>query len=203
MPQTGDEDGLELGEDGSLRVRKATTTQRGSVLASVTAAANTVPQAGEDGTLDESWFSPVTDVVWGVGDYKASHTTEMPGWLLCNGAAVSRTTYAALFAKIGTTFGAGDGSTTFNLPDFRGRTFWGATDDQPLGSVIEAGLPDHTHSYTYRASSRDCGWADSSPMFWQNTTTTNTGAASKSNPIYGASDTVQPPAISVNIFIKY
>lgn len=55
MPQTGDEDGLTLGEDGSLRVRKAASTQRGSVLASVTAAANAVPQAEEDGTLDESW----------------------------------------------------------------------------------------------------------------------------------------------------
>lgn len=55
MPQTGDEDGLTLGEDGSLRVRKAASTQRGSVLASVTAAANAVPQAGEDGTLDASW----------------------------------------------------------------------------------------------------------------------------------------------------
>ena len=42
------------------------------------------------------------------------------GWLKANGAAVSRTTYAALFAAIGTTFGAGDGSTTFNLPDLRG-----------------------------------------------------------------------------------
>lgn len=55
MPQTGDEDGLTLGEDGSLRVRKATSAQRGSVLASMTAAANAVPQAGEDGTLDASW----------------------------------------------------------------------------------------------------------------------------------------------------
>lgn len=55
MPQTGHEDGLELGEDGSLRVRKATTTQRGGVLASTTAAANTVPQAGEDGNIDLSW----------------------------------------------------------------------------------------------------------------------------------------------------
>lgn len=55
MPQTGDEDGLVQEKDGSLRVRKATPTQRGSVLASVTATANTVPQAGEDGTLDESW----------------------------------------------------------------------------------------------------------------------------------------------------
>ena len=43
------------------------------------------------------------------------------GWLLCNGAAVSRTTYATLFAVIGTTYGVGDGSTTFNLPDLRGR----------------------------------------------------------------------------------
>jgi microcystin-dependent protein len=43
------------------------------------------------------------------------------GWLLCNGAEVSRTTYATLFGKLGTAFGTGDGSTTFNLPDLRGR----------------------------------------------------------------------------------
>lgn len=48
------------------------------------------------------------------------------GWLLCNGAAVSRTSNAALFAAIGTTFGAGDGSTTFNVPDLRGRAPIGA-----------------------------------------------------------------------------
>ena len=44
-----------------------------------------------------------------------------PGWLSCNGNAVSRTYYAELFAIIGTTYGSGDGSTTFNLPNFRGR----------------------------------------------------------------------------------
>lgn len=44
-------------------------------------------------------------------------TTVQTGYLICNGAAVSRTTYAALFAKIGTTWGAGDGSTTFNVPN--------------------------------------------------------------------------------------
>ena len=43
------------------------------------------------------------------------------GWLLCFGQAVSRTTYSALFAVVSTTFGVGDGSTTFNLPDYRGR----------------------------------------------------------------------------------
>ena len=55
IPQIGDEDGLELEKDGKLRVRKASASQRGGVLASTTAAANTVPQAGEDGALDESW----------------------------------------------------------------------------------------------------------------------------------------------------
>ena len=44
------------------------------------------------------------------------------GFLLCDGRAVSRDTYSALFNAIGTTWGAGDGSTTFNIPDFRGRT---------------------------------------------------------------------------------
>lgn len=50
------------------------------------------------------------------------------GWYLCYGQAVSRTTYAALFAVIGTTWGAGDASTTFNLPDFRGRGTLGKDD---------------------------------------------------------------------------
>jgi hypothetical protein len=48
--------------------------------------------------------------------------TEAPaGWLMCDGSAVSRTVYASLFAAVGSSYGAGDGSTTFNLPDFRGR----------------------------------------------------------------------------------
>ena len=48
-------------------------------------------------------------------------STSPSGWLLCYGQAVSRTTYANLFAVIGTTYGVGDGSTTFTLPDLRGR----------------------------------------------------------------------------------
>jgi len=47
------------------------------------------------------------------------------GWLLCNGTTVSRAQYPALFAVLGTTYGSGDGSTTFNLPDMRGRTIAG------------------------------------------------------------------------------
>jgi Phage Tail Collar Domain len=48
------------------------------------------------------------------------------GWLVCNGEAINRTDYAALFSIIGTTFGSGDGNITFNLPDMRGRTIVGA-----------------------------------------------------------------------------
>lgn len=48
-------------------------------------------------------------------------TSAPGGWLMCDGSAISRTVYASLFAAVGTTYGTGDGSTTFNLPDFRGR----------------------------------------------------------------------------------
>lgn len=54
--------------------------------------------------------------------------TAPSGWLLCYGQAVSRTTFAALFAILGTAYGAGDGSTTFNLPDMRGRVPGGKDD---------------------------------------------------------------------------
>ena len=54
--------------------------------------------------------------------------SEPTGWLFCRGQTISRTTYAALFAAIGTTYGAGDGSTTFTLPDLRGRVVAGQDD---------------------------------------------------------------------------
>lgn len=54
-----------------------------------------------------------------------SGSTAPDGWLLCHGQAVSRETYSHLFAAIGTTYGAGDGTTTFNLPDIRGRAIAG------------------------------------------------------------------------------
>ena len=60
--------------------------------------------------------------------------TAPAGWLKANGAAVSRTAYAALFAAIGTTYGAGDGSTTFNLPDLRGEFIRGWDDGRGIDS---------------------------------------------------------------------
>ena len=57
------------------------------------------------------------------------------GFLECNGAAVSRTTYSALFAIIGTTYGAGDGSTTFNVPDLQDNVAVGKSNNKALGST--------------------------------------------------------------------
>jgi microcystin-dependent protein len=62
-----------------------------------------------------------------IGDLKQSvRSDDFEGWLVCNGQAVSRTTYADLFALIGETFGSGNGTTTFNLPDTRGRVIGSA-----------------------------------------------------------------------------
>lgn len=60
-------------------------------------------------------------------------TTAPSGWIMCDGSAISRTTYAALFAVVGTTYGVGDGSTTFNLPDLRGE-FVRGLDDMGTGA---------------------------------------------------------------------
>jgi len=83
------------------------------------------------------------------------------GFLLCDGSAVSRTTYATLFAAIGTTWGVGDGATTFNLPDLRRRTTMGSGGTAVAGpantlgatggveqiTVAGANLPAHVHSF--------------------------------------------------------
>lgn len=69
-----------------------------------------------------------TIVAWG-------STTAPANWLICDGAAVSRTTYASLFAVIGTQFGAGNGTTTFNVPDLRGRVAVGREAETSLGTA--------------------------------------------------------------------
>lgn len=73
------------------------------------------------------------------------------GWLKCAGQAVSRATYGALFAYIGTTYGAGDGSTTFNVPDMRGEFVRGLDDGRgvdagrAIGSAQGHAIESHSH----------------------------------------------------------
>lgn len=69
------------------------------------------------------------------------------GWLLCDGSAVSRTTYSALFAVLGVVYGVGDGSTTFNLPDLRGRFPIGKAAAGTAATLGETGgTIDHVHT---------------------------------------------------------
>lgn len=119
-----------------------------------------------DATFAASLASALGAAITGEG--RLWHTGTPPtGWLLCDGSAVSRSTYAALFAVIGTTFGAGNGTTTFNLPDFRGRAPIGVgtgsgltaralADQVGVESVTltaaQSGLPEHTHNIGGSAS---------------------------------------------------
>lgn len=79
------------------------------------------------------------------------------GWLICDGSAVSRTTYSALFTRLGTVYGAGDGSTTFNLPDLAGRFAFGADSGHDRGTIggqetttlVTNNVPAHTHTIAH------------------------------------------------------
>lgn len=95
-----------------------------------------------------------------IGDFKwSARLSNFSGWLICDGSAVSRTTYADLFNIIGTTFGAGNGTTTFNLPDMRGRVPGGigtgsGLSARSMGTAVGAEthtlsvseMPTHSHS---------------------------------------------------------
>ena len=87
-------------------------TTSGTHIADITIGSNTTELYAPSGTASSTPIGVVSQF---------AGATAPSGWLICDGTAVSRTTYASLFAVIGTTYGEGDESTTFNLPDFRGR----------------------------------------------------------------------------------
>ena len=114
-----------------------------------------------DTITDEAGTGPVSfpNGVTGVASIPAStviyvaQSTAPTGYLKANGAAISRTTYADLFAAIGTTFGSGNGSTTFNVPDLRGE-FIRAWDDargvdsgRSFGSAQADEFESHNHTF--------------------------------------------------------
>ncbi|MDY6323009.1 MAG: phage tail protein [Succinivibrio sp.] len=148
--------------------------------------------------------------------------TSVPsGYLLCNGALVSRTTYADLFAAVGTLYGAGDGSTTFQLPDFRDRVLQGASGTHSAGSYIAAGLPNISGNSLTAGfcvspeAPAGAGVFRSSTWNWHGGTlvtasstperygTVLSFSAADSNSFYGASTTVQPSASAIQYLIKY
>lgn len=142
--------------------------------------------------------------------------TSVPeGYLLCNGSNVSRTTYANLFQVIGTKCGAGDGSTTFTLPNLHRRFAEYTTTPSEVGSLIQAGLPNISgRIYDDRAFLTDpkCSGALSGEvssssiyrLYW-NTSRQSSAIeldASKSSVVFGGSSTVQPQSIRLLPCIK-
>ena len=99
------------------------------------------------------------DVVCPPGMFGFFHATDVPeGWLLCNGAAVSRSTYSRLFAKIGTKYGSGNGSTTFNLPNLNDRVLQGTTNTGNVGNRLEAALPNITGGAGWSLNGANSYW---------------------------------------------
>lgn len=144
-------------------------------------------------------------------------TTLPKGFLLCDGAEISKTDYADLYAVIGDTFGTATDNIKFKLPDLRDKFVQGANGN--LGTSKEAGLPNITGNFTIVGNNNAAFYGDAGGAF----TTQNSGYnsfvngsgqvglesntnwtfnASKSNSIYGNSTTVQPPAVCLCYIIK-
>lgn len=115
-----------------------TTTNMAATKGYVDAQISAIPAAQD--------LTPAGTIIW------TARNTAPTGYLKANGAAVSRTTYAALFSAIGTTYGSGNGSTTFNLPDLRGEFIRGWDDGAGIdsgrvfGSKQAQAIQSHTHA---------------------------------------------------------
>jgi hypothetical protein len=161
---------------------------------------------GEPGERGEPGLNvPVGTIIAFAGE------TPPDGFLACVGAFVSRTSYADLFAVVGTLYGTGDGTTTFQLPDLRGRFLQGGT----AGTYQGAGLPNIQGTLEGISWGTGQAWgvfsvsANSGAMDINSAESGNAVDtyyqfnAGNGNSIYGNSETVQPPALEINYCIKY
>lgn len=168
---------------------------------------------------DIDWHTPLNenwDILdsWLVGMVLPFAGKKVPkGFLLCDGRAVSRGNYKRLFDAIGTTYGEGDRNTTFNVPDFRDRTIWGAT---AAGGKVEAGLPNIKGTFqamqfggavsasgAFQTVGSGTVHNGSSHTYGSGTAGKVSFDASRMSTVYGKSATVQPPAYKVMMCIKY
>lgn len=138
-------------------------------------------------SADSTTFYPVAYTPSGTVNLYAGATAPT-GWLMCDGSAVSRTTYSELFTAIGTTYGAGDGSTTFNVPNLSGKVPVGKdsgdTDFDTLGetggskthTLTTSEIPSHNHNAATNAQSTANSGGSSNTYTGSGLDTTNNAA---------------------------
>lgn len=176
------------------KAKEATTAQTANTL---------IDRVGGKGHAGD-WYTPPGAVMPYAG-------TSLPdGWLWCGGNLVSRTQYAALFAAIGTTYGEGDGKTTFALPDLRGRVVAMRGDSQSVGD--KAGADDKRiegkhlpNAGVSVAVKRDSTGGESTNVFqtsWSNQYGYST-AGVKTGDGTGAAFDVRQATLYLNYIIKY
>ena len=168
----------------------------------------------DTGTIDEQAYIDeqlALNVPTGCVQAFAGQTTPQ-GWLLCDGSAVSRTQYSRLFGVIGTTYGAGDGTDTFNVPNLTSKFIEGSATS---GTEHSAGLPNITGAMDFGAQMcavqnvSGAFSADYAAQYMPAQSTVNAQGlnglhfdASRSSSIYGNSTTVQPPSVTMRYIIK-
>lgn len=148
---SGDPEGLVFAPQGSVYMRRDGVQTNGGVLYM-----KTTGVTFNTGWLDLATASGATAVLPPGIISPFGGASAPTGWLLCDGSAVSRTLYSLLFSAIGTAYGSGDGTTTFNVPDMRGRfpagyaATGGNSDVSSLGNgegiSVAARRPKHRHS---------------------------------------------------------
>ena len=210
---------------GQLKVRSQGITSNEMGTSSVTT------NAIADGAVTSDKLNAAVIFVPSGGIMAFAMNAAPSGWLAANGSAVSRTLYAALFAVIGTTYGAGDGSTTFALPDLRGYFVRGSgtnsdgTASGTFGAKQAASLLNHTHSGNTGTESVDHvhGYTRYNTLLnnvmtlsggvngiWRDTTNAQTGGISSThqhgfttgNPSVGGGDETRPANIAMLYCIK-
>jgi len=143
---------------GSLQLPTGTTAQRPTAATGDIRFNTTLSQF--EGYNGAAWGEIANGVPAG-SIFSFASTTVPSGYLECNGAAVSRSTYATLFATISTTFGSGDGSSTFNLPDLRGQFVRGwannASNTGDDGRSFASSQADQNKTHGHTASVTDPG----------------------------------------------
>ena len=142
--------------------------------------------------------------------------TAPTGWLLCFGQAVNRITYADLFAIISTTFGVGDGSTTFNVPDFRNRfalqgDVVGAAGGSALHVLTVAEMASHRHrvraagndpaDLAIPTTNRNLARVSGAQIYIEDATSTDLAEDSTSLAGQGEGHNNMPPYLSINFII--